>query len=313
MSAHRILVTCPPMLGMLEAFVAPAQELGLEPAEVTQTLSEAELIELLPQFDGWIIGDDPATQQVFEAGKRGSLKAAVKWGIGVDNVDFKACEALGIPIINTPGMFGGEVADVAVGYVIALARHTVEIDRGVRAGSWPKPRGLSLAGRTVAVLGYGDIGRNTARRLLAADMVVIAYDPFVDPSSLEAGVSLAAWPERLGEADFVVVNCALTASSHHMLNAAAFAAMNPGVRVVNVGRGPVIDEQALIAALASGQVHSAALDVFEQEPLPLDSPLRSHQACIFGSHNASNTVDGVERTSHKAIQLLAEFLQEPTA
>jgi D-3-phosphoglycerate dehydrogenase / 2-oxoglutarate reductase len=202
---------------------------------------------------------------------------------------------------------------VAVGYVIALARHTVEIDRGVRAGSWPKPRGLSLAGRTVAVLGYGDIGRNTARRLLAADMVVIAYDPFVDPSSLEAGVSLAAWPERLGEADFVVVNCALTASSHHMLNAAAFAAMNPGVRVVNVGRGPVIDEQALIAALASGQVHSAALDVFEQEPLPLDSPLRSHQACIFGSHNASNTVDGVERTSHKAIQLLAEFLQEPTA
>jgi D-3-phosphoglycerate dehydrogenase / 2-oxoglutarate reductase len=303
------------MLGMLEAFVAPARELGLElvPAAVTQTLSEAELTELLPQFDGWIIGDDPATQQVFEAGKLGSLKAAVKWGIGVDNVDFKACEALGIPIINTPGMFGGEVADVAVGYVIALARHTVEIDRGVRGGSWPKPRGLSLAGRMVAVVGYGDIGRNTARRLLAADMDVIAYDPFVDASSLEAGVSLAAWPERLVEADFVVVNCALTASSHHLLNGEAFAAMKPGVRLVNVGRGPVIDEQALIAALASGQVHSAALDVFEQEPLPMDSPLRSHPACIFGSHNASNTVDGVERTSQKAIQLLAGFLQEATA
>ncbi|UPM49183.1 phosphoglycerate dehydrogenase [Synechococcus sp. A10-1-5-1] len=268
------------------------------------------MIDLLPQFDGWIIGDDPATQQVFEAGQRGSLKAAVKWGIGVDNVDFKACKALGIPIINTPGMFGGEVADVAVGYVIALARHTVEIDRGVREGNWPKPRGLSLAGRTVAVLGYGDIGRNTARRLLAADMTVIAYDPFVEYSSLEAGVSLARWPERLDEADFVVVNCALTPSSHHMLNAEAFAAMKPGVRIVNVGRGPVIDEQALIAALASGQVHSAALDVFEQEPLPLDSPLRSHSACILGSHNASNTVDGVERTSHKAIQLIAGFLQE---
>lgn len=315
MAAHRVLVTCPPMLGMLEAFVAPAQELGFElvPAEVTQTLSESELIKLLPQFDGWIIGDDPATQRVFEAGQRGSLKAAVKWGIGVDNVDFKACKALGIPITNTPGMFGGEVADVAVGYVIALARHTVEIDRGVREGNWPKPRGLSLAGRTVAVVGYGDIGRNTARRLLAADMTVIAYDPFVEASSLEAGVSLAPWPERLDEADFVVVNCALTPSSHHMLNAEAFAAMKPGVRVVNVGRGPVIDEQALIAALARGQVYSAALDVFEQEPLPLDSPLRSHPACIFGSHNASNTVDGVERTSHKAIQLLAGFLQEATA
>ena len=280
------------MLGMLDAFMAPAQALGMElvGVKVTQTLSEAELVKLLPEFDGWIIGDDPATQQVFEAGQCGALRAAVKWGIGVDNVDFKACEALGIPITNTPGMFGGEVADVAMGYVIALARHTVEIDRGVREGIWPKPRGLSLAGRTVAIVGYGDIGRNTARRLLAADMKVIAYDPFVEGSSLEAGVSLAQWPQRLDEADFVVVNCALTASSHHMLNARAFAAMKTGVRVVNVGRGPVIDEQALIAALANEQVHSAALDVFEQEPLPLDSPLRSHPGCIFGSHNASNTV-----------------------
>ena len=313
MATRRVLVTCPPMLGMFDAFVAPALELGLElvPAEVTQTLSEAELIELLPQFDGWIIGDDPATQQVFKAGQNGSLKAAVKWGIGVDNVDFKACEALGIPIINTPGMFGGEVADVAVGYVIALARHTVEIDRGVRDGIWPKPRGLSLAGRTVAVVGYGDIGRNTARRLLAADMRVIAYDPYVKASSLEEGVSLATWPQRIQEADFVVVNCALTPSSHHLLNADAFAAMKPGVRIVNVGRGPVIDEKALISALSTSQVHSAALDVFEEEPLPSVSPLRQHPRCIFGSHNASNTVDGVERTSHKAIQLLAGFLKEP--
>lgn len=310
MALKRVLVTCPPMLGMLEEFIAPAFELGLElvAAEVTQTLSEAELIKLLPQFDGWIIGDDPATHQVFEAGYQGALKAAVKWGIGVDNVDFKACESLGIPIINTPGMFGGEVADIAVGYVIALARHTMEIDRGVRNGGWPKPRGLSLAGRTVAVVGYGDIGRNTARRLLAADMCVIAYDPYVEKNSLDAGVNLASWPERLGEADFIVVNCALSSSSYHLLNADAFSAMKQGVRIVNVGRGPVIDEQALISALASGHVHSAALDVFENEPLLDESPLRQHPSCIFGSHNASNTVDGVQRTSIKAIELLAQFL-----
>lgn len=313
MKSHRVLVTCPPMLGMFEAFVAPALELGLElvPAEVTQTLSKTELIKLVPQFDGWIIGDDPATQEVFEAGQRGCLKAAVKWGIGVDNVDFKACEAFGIPITNTPGMFGREVADVAVGYVIALARHTVDIDRGVRNGGWPKPRGLSLAGRTVAIVGYGDIGQNTARRLMAADMNLIAYDPYVKEASLEKGVSLAEWPKRLENADFVVVNCALTASSHHLLNEAAFAAMKPGVRIVNVGRGPVIDEEALISALSSGQVHSAALDVFEEEPLPSESPLRHHPNCIFGSHNGSNTVDGVERTSHRAIQLIANFLKRP--
>ena len=300
------------MLGMLDLFMAPAQAVGIElvPAQVTQTLSESALIAMVPEFDGWIIGDDPASRQVFEAGKQGALRAAVKWGIGIDNVDFKACKDLGIPITNTPGMFGGEVADVAMGYVIALARHTVEIDRGVRLGEWPKPCGLSLAGRKAAVVGYGDIGRQTTRRLLAADMRVIVYDPYVEAATLAEDVSLASWPERLEEADVVVVNCALTPSSRHLLNAAAFARMKPGVRVVNVGRGPVIDEQALIAALDSGQVHSAALDVFEQEPLPLESPLRHHRSCIFGSHNASNTIDGVQRTSQKAIQLLADFLKE---
>lgn len=311
MKMHRVLVTCPPMLGMFNTFVGPAAALGLDlqSVSVSQTMTENELIDLLPQFDGWIIGDDPATRQVFEAGMRGSLRAAVKWGIGVDNVDFKACQALGIPIANTPGMFGSEVADVALGYLIALARHTFEIDRGVRNGLWPKPCGISLAGRTVAVVGYGDIGRNTTRRLLAADMRVIVYDPYLDVSINETGVSIAEWPHRLEEADFVIVNCALSSSSYHLLDANSLAAMKRGVRIVNVGRGPVIDEQALIDALASGQVSSAALDVFEQEPLPQNSALLNHPACILGSHNASNTADGVNRTSIKAIQLLSDFLQ----
>lgn len=307
------------MLGMVDAFRGHAAGLGMElvAAQVTQTLSEEELYDQLPGFDGWIIGDDPATRRVFEAGQAGRLRAAVKWGIGVDNVDIDACKDLGIPIINTPGMFGAEVADIAVGYVVGLARHTFEIDRGVRAGGWPKPRGISLAGKTVALIGYGDIGRNTARRLLAADMRIVAYDPFADPASVEAGVQLATWPERLEEADFVVVNCALTRSSVHLIDAVALERTKPGVRIVNVGRGPVIDEQALIAGLDSGRVYSAALDVFETEPLPAHSLLRQHERCIFGSHNASNTEDGVIRTSLEAISKLAGFLADtagrPTA
>lgn len=308
----RVLVTCPPMLGMLQSFKEIARSLGLEliPADVNQTLSEDELVSLLPEFDGWIIGDDPATRKVFTHASKGSLKAAVKWGIGTDNVDFQACQNLKIPVINTPGMFGREVSDIATGYVIALARHTVEIDRSVREGKWIKPCGISLADRTVALIGYGDIGRNTAKRLLAADMKIIAYDPFVDISNLDDGVELAVWPNRLEEADFVVVNCALSKSSFHMLNSDTFPMMKHGVRIVNVGRGPIIDESALVESLSTGHVHSVALDVFENEPLPLKSPLRTHPSCIFGSHNASNTIDGVTRTSIKAINLLASFLQE---
>ena len=307
----KILVTCPPMLGMIDSFrhFFEEKEIELTTPNVIQTLSIEELKKVVPQHDGWIIGDDPATREVFEAGKIGNLKAAVKWGIGVDNIDFDACADLGIPIINTPYMFGSEVADIAMGYVIALARETFEIDRAVRNQDWIKPRGISLSGKTVAIIGFGDVGQNTAKRLLAADMKVIAYDPFVDNQTNLHEVEREVWPHRIEEIDFIVVTCSLTKSSYHMLNAEIFKNVKDGVRVVNVGRGPIIDETSLEEALKVGKVYSAALDVFEVEPLPVNSYLRTHPRCIFGSHNAANTTDAVERTSHMAINKLFNFLK----
>lgn len=307
----RVLITCPPMLRAIDRFrpLFAEQGLEIETPPVVQILSEAELLDLVPKFEGWIIGDDPATAKVFEAGKRGKLKAAVKWGVGVDNVDFVACQRLQIPISNTPGMFGKEVADIAVSYVTALARQTFAIDSGVKAGAWPKPAGISLAGRRVALAGFGDIGRNTARRLTAADMDVVVYDPFSELQAREAGYATAVWPEGLENADFIVITCALTSENRHMLSATVLNRCQTGVRIVNVARGPLIDEAALYEGLHRGQVHSAALEVFEVEPLPSDSPLRTLGGrCIFGSHNSSNTEDAVTRTSLKAIELMAGFL-----
>lgn len=306
-----ILVTCPPMLGQFDLFTDFAAERGLKlhRAQVTQILSEDELCDLLPDYDGWIIGDDPATRRVFEAGKAGRLKAAVKWGIGVDNVDFDACRDLGIPIDNTPQMFGAEVADVATGFVVGLARQLFLIDRGVRAGEWPKPAGISLTGRRVGVVGLGDIGRQTVRRMQALGLEVVAYDPGVDGDAGFPGLARAAWPEQVDDLDFLVFTCSLNQHNFHMLNAEVLAACKPGIRIVNVARGPLIDEDALIAALQSGHVHSAALDVFEVEPLPDGSPLREMERCIFGTHNGSNTIDGVIRASHTAIEKLTGFYQ----
>ena len=305
----KVLVTCPPMLRMIDEFRPIFAKAGVEltTPNVVQTLSVEELKQLVPQHDGWIIGDDPANREVFTAGKAGKLKAAVKWGIGVDNVDFAACKDLGLPIINCPNMFGGEVADVGMSYISALARETFQIDRGVRNGEWPKPRGLSLAGRTLGLVGMGDIGRNLARRALASDMKIVAYDPFYKETP-PAGVEMAPWPQRIGEADFIAFTCALTPSSHHMLNADVLKQVKQGVRIVNVARGPLIDEPALIQAMQDGIVHSVGLDVFEVEPLPMDSPLRSMPNTIFGSHNGSNTVDGVIRCSLHAIDTLFGFL-----
>ncbi len=311
--AFKVLITCPPMLRAIDRFRAEFERRGIEitTPNVTQILSEPELIELVPQFDGWIIGDDPATRKVFTAGKAGKLKAAVKWGVGVDNVDFAACKDLGIPISNTPGMFGKEVADIAIGYVVALARETFAIDRAVKAGQWIKPAGQSLTGLNVALVGFGDIGRNTAKRLLGCEMNVVAYDPYFTPAAGLEAVQSANWPDRLAEADFVVLTCALTPANRHLINASSLSAMKPGVRIVNVSRGPLISEGDLAKALSSGHVHSAALEVMEMEPLPATSALRSFEyRVLFGSHNASNTVEAVNRTSQRAIDLVYGFLIE---
>ena len=246
---------------------------------------------------------------MFETAQAGRLTAAVKWGIGVDNVDFAACKDLGIPITNTPMMFGGEVADVALGYVIGLARETFFIDREVRKGNWPKPAGISLTDKTVGVVGLGDIGHNTCSRLQAFGMNVIAYDPGVEGDAGLNGLQRAVWPNRVGELDFLVLTCALNKHNHHMLDALVLDGAKDGIRIVNVARGPLIDEAALICALQSGKVYSAALDVFEVEPLPADSALRQMPRCVFGTHNGSNTVDAVIRASHAAIEHLAGFLR----
>jgi len=310
----KILVSCPPMLGMMDRFAPLLQARGLEfdTAQTTQTLSEAELVKCIGDYDGWIIGDDPASRRVFEAGVRGQLKAAVKWGVGVDNVDFDAAHDLGIPITHTPQMFGEEVADVALAYIISLARDLVAIDRGVRAGGWPKPCGISLRGKRAGVVGFGDIGRALARRLVCLGMDVVAYDPYFEAQPGLEDVAAETWPARLDELDALFFVCALTDSNRHMLGRDALARVRPGIRIVNVSRGPLIDTSALVEALADGRVHSAALDVFEDEPLPAASELRGfEERVLFGSHNGSNTEDAVVRASHRAIDALCGFLAVP--
>lgn len=308
----KVLVTCPPMLKRIDEFRSLFEEKNIELVipNMIQTLSEEELVDLLPDIDGWIIGDDPATERVFIAGKNGKLKAAVKWGVGTDNVDFQACETLGIPIINTPNMFGSEVATIAVAYVLGLARQTYFIDREVRKGKWIKPAGRSVLGLKVGLIGFGDIGKATAKYLRGLDMLVNVYDPFAIKSEEDLKhYNFFSFPEKLDEADFVIVTCALTASTKHLINADTIALMKDGVYFVNVSRGGIMDEKAIISALKSGKIAGAGLDVFEIEPLPAASELRQFEQCIFGTHNGSNTIEGVRRATYQAISRLFDFLK----
>lgn len=311
MSKLKVLVTCPPMLRRIDQYRYEFEKRNIEliTPNVVQVLTEDELVQLVPEVDGWIIGDDPATERVFTAGKRGKLKAAVKWGVGVDNVDFAACKKLELPIANTPGMFGGEVADLAIAFLLGLARQSYYIHEEVKKGNWVKPSGVSVNGKTIAVVGLGDIGRSVIQRLAGFGVQIIGYDPFSEKSAEELGISQKCiFPESIEQADFVILTCALTPSSKHMIRRETLGLMKHGVRIVNVARGGLIREEDLLIALESGKVAAVALDVFEHEPLSAENPLLSFPQCIFGSHNGSNTMEGVDRATRKAMELMFGFL-----
>ena len=270
-------------------------------------MSVRELIEIVPHFDGWIIGDDPATEDVLRAGIEGRLKAVVKWGIGVDNIDLEFLSKSGLKFSNTPNMFGSEVADLAIHYLIGLARRTYEVHSSVVAGGWQKPTGQSLSSMTIGVVGYGDIGKSVVTRLESFGPRVVIFDP-ASTEKISGNHVKRDWTSDLSDLDFIVLTCSLNRENLHMINESSISRMKHSVGLVNVARGGLIREKDLEIALAAGRVSSCALDVFEIEPLPLDSGLRKFSNVVFGSHNGSNTFEAVGRASIEALNLIDSFL-----
>ena len=298
------------MIKQKESFEANFNELGIEPtwAKIVQQFTEKELVNILPEFDGWIVGDDPCTRDVLVAGKKGKLKAIVKWGIGVDNVDFEACLELGIPVENTPNMFGDEVADLAMSYITNLSRSIVDVHNGVKNLEWPKPIGTSLKSKNIGIVGLGDIGINIVRRVNAARMNVIAYDPYFSSVKNEFEYEHLIWPNKIEELDYLVIACALNNQNRYMINKNIIARFKKGIKLINVSRGPLINEIDLYEGIKNGTISGAALDVYENEPLEQNSPLREFEQIIFGTHNGSNTFEAVQKTSNLAIKKINNFL-----
>jgi D-3-phosphoglycerate dehydrogenase len=308
---ERVLVSCPHLARAIDQFLPALTAAGLEvdAPVVPQQLSEEELLERLPGCVGIVAGDDPVTRRVIDAAP--SLRVVCKWGVGLDNIDLAYAAERGIPVINTPGAFADEVADVAMGYVVMLARALGTIDRAVRAGRWERIPGRSLTGTTLGIVGLGAIGLALARRAFGFGMNVLFSEP--DSARHAAGVELGATAAGLGdllrESDFVSLNCALTPDTRHLIGAEELAAMKPTAYLVNTSRGGLIDQQALVDALRSGAIAGAALDVFETEPLPPDDPLLELEGCVFGAHNGSNTVEAVARVNEMAVANLIGALR----
>lgn len=288
-----------------------AEGLVVTVPDIQQQLSEAQLCEMIADFDGVIAGDDPFTAKVLNIGRSGRLRVLAKWGIGVDAIDLEAARELGIYTSNTPNAFGDEVADIALGYTLLLARQLHRIDAAIRQGKWLKIQGTSLRGKVAGIIGVGSIGKAIVRRFHTLGMEVLGYDVYpIDPGFCqETSLQTVEFDQLLQRSDCIVLACNLTADNYHLLDAAAFEQMRDGVWIVNVARGPLIDETALIAALNSGKVGRAALDVFETEPLPADHPLTRFEQVVLGSHNSSNTREAVLRVNQLAIDNLVRDLQ----
>ncbi len=312
--ALTVLLSAPYMIPVYDRFRPVFEAYGLQVIlpPVTERLEEDDLLAYAGRFDAAICGDDRFTARVLEACAP-RLKVIAKWGTGVDSIDRAAAARLGIQVRNTPNAFTDPVADTVLGYILAFARGLVALDRDMKAGAWTKRPGYALNERTLGVIGVGNIGRAVLRRARAFGMRLLGNDirP-IEPDFVEqVGVTLLPLEDLLAQADFISLNCDLNPTSYHLINAQTLALVKPGAVLINTARGPIVDEPALIRALEEGRLAGAALDVFEHEPLPADSPLRRMPQVLLAPHNANASPRAWERVHWNTLRNLLDGLGLP--
>jgi D-3-phosphoglycerate dehydrogenase len=308
----RVLISAPYLLPALEEYRSSLEAEGVEivSMSVRERLSEAELLPVVATIDGAICGDDQFTERVLEAAPR--LKVISKWGTGIDSIDAGAASKLGIRVCSTPNAFTDAVADTTIGYILCFARQLPWMDREIRRGLWGKPDLISLRECSLGVIGVGNIGKAVVRRACAFGMTVLGTDPVPLPDSFveETGIRIVEQGALLREADFVTLHCDLNPTSFHLIGRAELAAMRCSAHLINTARGPIVDEPALVEALREGRIAGVALDVFEVEPLPADSPLRTIENCLLAPHNANSSLIARRRVHERTIANLLGVLRE---
>jgi len=284
------------------------QERGCDVDVITGQTPE-ELIAIIGQYDGLAIRSSTrVTKEILDAAT--NLKVVGRAGIGVDNVDIPAASAKGVVVMNTP--FGNSIttAEHAIAMIFALARQIPEANSQTQAGLWPKNgfMGVEVTGKTLGLIGAGNIGSIVASRALGLKMKVVAFDPFLTPErAVEMGVEKVDLDALLARADFITLHTPLTDQTRNILSAENLAKTKKGVRIVNCARGGLIDEAALKAALDSGQVAGAALDVFETEPAK-DSPLFGTPNFICTPHLGASTTEAQVNVALQVAEQMADYL-----
>ncbi len=308
--AFRVLVSSPYFQLVLDRYRQCLESRGIEliVPPVNERLSEDELLKWIAEVDGVISGNDPFTERVLLGAPR--LKVISKWGTGVDSIDRKAAARLKIVVRNNANAFTEPVADTVMAYVLSFARQILLIDKDVRCGNWKKTFGLILRECTLGVIGVGCIGKAVVRRGRALGMNVIGCDvvKVSDDFLAETFLEMVGKDELLGRCEFLSLNCDLNPTSYHLISRREFETIKSGAFVINTSRGKVIDEPSLVYALEHSLIGGAALDVFEEEPLPMDSKLRRYPNVLLGAHTANASMKAWERVHEGTVVHLLEGL-----
>jgi D-3-phosphoglycerate dehydrogenase len=308
----KVLVTAPYMQMVIDRFRHIFEEKGIEliVPKVKERFDEQELLEWVSDVDGVICGDDQFTLRVLQAAPK--LKVLSKWGTGIDSIDQAACKRLGIAVRNSPNAFSEPVADSVLGYILSFARRLPWMDRMMRRGQWRKLPSIALRECTLGVIGVGNVGKAVVRRATAFGMQVLGNDLVEMPFDFlaENRIDMVSKEELLQQAEFISLNCTLNPTSFHLISDNEFALMKSTAVIINTARGPIIDEPALIRALQNEQIAGAALDVFEQEPLPAESPLLKMDNVMLASHNANSSPEAWERVHQNTVRNLLNELEK---
>ncbi len=279
--------------------------------DVKVGLKPEELAAIIGQYHGLgIRSATKVTAAILE--NPGSLKIIGRAGVGVDNIDVKAAAAKNVLVINTPQGNAAAAAEMAIALMFALARKVPQAAESMRQGIWEKKKfmGVEIAGKTLGVVGLGNIGRQAAERGVGLKMSVIGYDPLVkSETGLPAGVKLASLDDIITKSDFITLHVPLTPDTKDLFNTATFARMKKGSYLINCARGGIVNEADVLEALKSGQLAGAALDVFGKEP-PEPSPLFAHENLIASPHLGASTREAQEKVAIELAEVFVGYLKD---
>jgi D-3-phosphoglycerate dehydrogenase len=298
-------------------------ESGLKPlraaegidVDVQTNLTHEQLIEIIENYDALLVrSSTQVTADVIEAGKR--LRVVARAGVGVDNIDVEAATQAGVIVVNAPTGNVVAAAEHTIAMLLALARHIAQADAHVRAGQWKRNQfmGVEVRAKTLGTIGLGRVAQEVVRRAQGLGMNVIAYDPFVTAEfAAQRGVRMVDMDTLLAECDFLTVHVPLTPSTANLIDRPQLKKMKPSARILNVARGGVINETALVEAIEAGEIAGAALDVFAEEPLPADSPLRKSNKIILTPHLGGSTHEAQEQVAEDVALQVIDVLRDRPA